>query len=261
MKKLNISEKDLKLLFILLTIVILAGTFYFIYQPNMNKAQTYRTETEQLNRKLKELEVMQGQRAKKLQETADFKEQTAAILNGFPVAVTTEDCIALMDKLEKTIGIQISAESFNISESIYMQEARLAEETAETAPEESAAPAQAAAGTTGDEPKEPTGPVMTVNGYKSTITISYRCTYDEFKATLDFIESNADRMTVEAVDISYDSGTGDLSGNMSIGLYSVNVANSDIYQRQYNVPDVESSGYGTPNIFGTSSKPAQSTAQ
>ncbi|HHV12647.1 MAG TPA: hypothetical protein GXX75_20435 [Clostridiales bacterium] len=225
--ELNISERDKKLLLILLSLLILAGAYFLVYQKNMKQVQEVSAANEELRTRVEELSQMQAQADTKQAEMKEFSREIAEIEAKFPLTVSQADAIVTLDELERAAGMKISSSGFNMNQRFYLS---------------GLADPEAGAGT------EQTPAADRLQGFKSTVTISYQTTYEGLKQAIDYINGNQDRMTIGDLSVTYDTSTGNLMGSMTIHMYSILVPDTD---KTYEPPALDRIGTGRDNIFGT----------
>ena len=71
-------------------------------------------------------------------------------------------------------------------------------------------------------------------------------TYASLKDMVDYLADQTGRMTLDNVNASFDSSTGNLSGSITVNLFFMAGTG-----QTYTEPDAGSVAYGTDNIFGT----------
>ena len=71
---------------------------------------------------------------------------------------------------------------------------------------------------------------------------------------VDYLADQTGRMTLDNVNASFDSSTGNLSGSITVNLFSMAGTG-----QTYTEPDAGSVAYGTDNIFGTIESGKKST--
>ncbi len=87
-----------------------------------------------------------------------------------------------------------------------------------------------------------TSPVL----YRTQDTMQFTGTYASLKDMVDYLADQTGRMTLDNVNASFDSTTGNLTGSVTVKLFSMAGTG-----KTYTEPDAGSVAYGTSNIFGT----------
>lgn len=80
--------------------------------------------------------------------------------------------------------------------------------------------------------------------YKYQVTFSYTGSYSELKRAIGFIEDYGERTTVNDITSTYDETTQDLTGSITLNMYTLSGT-----AQQYTAPSVSGS-VGNSNIFG-----------
>lgn len=85
-----------------------------------------------------------------------------------------------------------------------------------------------------------------VKGYKSTLNITFKVSYEGLKKCIDYINNYPEKRNINEITLSYDSETGNLTGSMKINMYDLTGAG-----REYTEPAAGNAGIGLENPFGT----------
>ncbi len=210
--KVTISDKDKSLLIILAALVVLSISYFGIYQGTMKKVEALREENAVLEEKIVLLQEKVARREEVLTDTEEKNEMSAKLVGRFPAEQTTQNIIFTLEQLEQTGNFDILSESFSMNADFWQSE--------------------------GLEPE--------LKGYCSKVTITYETSYSGLKKALDFIAAHKDRMTVTDISSAYSTATGELTGTMTIALYSVEGT-----ERVYVDPVLGYINYGVKNILRT----------
>ena len=76
--------------------------------------------------------------------------------------------------------------------------------------------------------------------------MQFNGTYKSLKEAVKYLADQSGRMTLDNVNASFDSSTGNLTGTMTINIFSMTGGSTS-----YSAPDAGSTVYGTDNNFGT----------
>ena len=109
----KLSMRDKKLLLIFLGIAVFALGYFLIFRPQMDKAETLRSENVPLREKLNELKEIEENKDFYVSETAKYNDQVNAYLAMFPVDVKEEDAILLGKRMEDKLGISAAGMDFS----------------------------------------------------------------------------------------------------------------------------------------------------
>lgn len=241
--KMTISEKDKRLLFLLFSLIFVACSYFFVYLPNLKKAEVINTENETLQAKLNELTTMAAKEGDVKTQTQEMTNKIGELELEFPAQINTEDVIITLNDIEETAQIKITSAEFTMNQVLSTPVAEPVPQTTPDATTEST-PATNTATATGDQGK--TADTTALTGYKTSVIVSFQATYDGLKKTIDYVSNNKNRMVINDLSTAYDSTTGNLSGTMTINFYSVSGMN-----KEYSAPNVPGIETGVDNIFGT----------
>ena len=94
--------------------------------------------------------------------------------------------------------------------------------------------------------------------YRTQVTLQFNGTYAGLKKAVLYVADQSGRMTLDNVNASYDTSTGNLTGTIIVNIFSMSGT-----ERTYTEPDAGSVAYGTDNIFGTveQNAPAEASDQ
>lgn len=82
--------------------------------------------------------------------------------------------------------------------------------------------------------------------YRTQDSMQFTGTYTSLKDMVDYLADQSGRMTLDNVNASFDSTTGNLTGSITVNMFSMAGTG-----KTYTEPDAGSVAYGTNNIFGT----------
>lgn len=253
----NISTRDKKLLLILLGLVVFALGYLLVFRPQMDKASELQTANIPLKQKLAELEDIEANQSYYVSETEKYNAQVADYQAMFPAEVREEDGILLARRMENKLGMWAHSLGFQTNQFVASLEASgsgeqnstdegtLSEQANETT-QEQINDIEGTADTQTD-----TAAVTDVNPddvalYRSQNTIEFNGSYQNLKDVVDLLAAESGRTTIESVDISFSTSTGDLGGTMVVNMYSMTGTG-----RTYTKPDASVVRFGNRNLFGT----------
>lgn len=267
-KMMKISMRDKKILLMFLGVGFFAAGYFIGYRPQMEKAEMLQISNIPLQERLNSLMEMAGNKEFYIEETNALQEQIEQYTSEFPADIKQEDGIVLSSDMEKTLDVEIanvglgsrefiaSLDGSTEDELIQMPEQTLSEQANEQtqaqideievtdtqAEEELQAAAQAELENLLDQTSIPAL-------YRTQDTMQFTGTYSSLKEMVDYLERQSGRMTLDNVTASFDSATGNLSGSITINLFSMSGTGKSYIQ-----PNAGSVAYGTKNIFGTIEK-------
>lgn len=257
MNKINISDSDKRLLLIFFAVLIFAGAYFFIFNPNMKKAAEIAAENDSDKAAVEQLQMMEAQLPAIKEQIIDLKEKQEAIIERYPSDLTTEKIIWVLQDIQTHNDFQVTEASFLMNNQLGAVETEsvdaATDESADAAstdtstetveaPEDSTGQADAAAETSEDS----TGQADTPAGYYATVSISYEASYKGLKDMIAYVNAYPDRITITQSDSQFDKETGKLVGSMILNMYYITNSGKD-----YVKPDFGSSTKGVENIFGS----------
>lgn len=215
MKKAKISDSEIRLIILLVSILMLAGSYFLGFRRFTAAAQELEAQNDVDQATVSSLESMVGRQAQVERETEELREEIANIVAKYPSDLTTEKAITIVQGLVDYSEAEIPNISFRMG-TLLMQ----FKESIDTG---SAAPA----------------------GYYSSLSMSYAATYDGMKRMIEYVNSMTDRSTVPSITATYNESTDMISGTFTMSMYYLQ--NTD---REYEAPSGSGSGKGVDTIFG-----------
>lgn len=257
-KKIEVSDSDKRLLFLLLALILIAGAYFLVFQKYTAKAAAMEETNAADREEVQKLENMAAREEAVRQETDDLNQHIEEIIAKYPADVTTEKALAIVKDMEESTGIKITQTSFlmdnlvmNLSEGAVADESVSADSSAENtdnADTVDTAAAESADGTDTAAPAEGTALAKDdIAGYYAALTMNYEASYDDFKKMVAYIKTFEDRTTITAAASAYDSETGLLSGTITVNMYYLTGTG-----KEYEAPQVDGSNKGVNNLFGSS---------
>lgn len=272
----KLSKKDVKILLMFFGVLFLVLSYFFVYKPQMEEASQIEAQNVPLQERLDQLLEMAKNREFYEQETESMKQEIEEYCRNFPASVKQEDGIVLAKNMESSLDIKISSVGLGQSEFLYSLDGQSSEERIDNASETLMQQGNAATeeqireleemeGLSEEEARKKAEAQNAVDAVSDTLdillftpslyrvqdTLQFQCTYNSLKEAVKYLANQTGRMTLNNVNASFDSATGNLSGSMAVNLYYMTGANTSYYE-----PDAGSVAYGTDNIFGTIETPA-----
>lgn len=251
--KMSISNREKKLLLMLGGILFMVASYFFVYTPQMEEATLLENQNTQLESRLNELLEMKEHKQFYLDETAAMQVKVEEYCRIFPADIREEDGIVLAKNMEFALPMEIDSVGLGAKSMIATMDA-VSDTTTSTdegtlMEQANAQTKDAVAEIEGEtvEEKQP----QQVTYYSPTLyctqdTLSFACSYETLKDTVEYLNSQTGRLTLDSVNASYDSGSGVLRGSMVVNLYSMTGTDAI-----YSEPDAGMVPYGKSNPFGT----------
>lgn len=256
----KLSIRDKKILLMFSGILLMALSYFFVYRPQLQEAQMLEEQSQSLTVRLNELLEMAKNKEFYVRETNEIQNRIQEYGEQFPSDVRPEDGIVLARNMENAVDIKISNLSLGQKEFVYSMDGTVPSETEEERETLSEQNNQATQeqineieGVQEEETTEVVNETQVVYApslYRSQDTMQIQCDYKNLKRAIQYIGEQTGRMTLDNLNLAFDSSTGTLTGNMTVNLFSMNGMNTE-----YTQPDAGKVSYGTKNIFGSMEKP------
>lgn len=273
----KVSMRDKKILLMFIGILVFFVGWYFGYRPQMEKADQIEDLNGALEEQLQDLLELAENKDFYVSETASIKDKISEYISEFPADVRPEDGIVLANKMENELGFQITNVGVGEKEFVASldgsSEENLAQSQDQTMSEQANAQTQeqidniegtdsqaeadlqnASDAAAADQSSDSQVPVL----YRTQVTLQFNGTYAGLKKAVLYVADQSGRMTLDNVNASYDTSTGNLTGTIIVNIFSMSGT-----ERTYTEPDAGSVAYGTANIFGTveQNAPAEASDQ
>ena len=273
----KVSMRDKKILLMFIGILVFFVGWYFGYRPQMEKADQIEDLNGALEEQLQDLLELAANKDFYVSETASIKDKISEYISEFPADVRPEDGIVLANKMENELGFQIT--NVGVGEKEFVAsldgsaEEDLAQSQDQTMSEQANAQTQeqidniegtdsqaeadlqnASDAAAADQSSDSQVPVL----YRTQVTLQFNGTYAGLKKAVLYVADQSGRMTLDNVNASYDTSTGNLTGTIIVNIFSMTGTD-----RTYTEPDAGSVAYGPANIFGTveQNAPAEASDQ
>ena len=256
----NISNREKRLLLMLFGVLLLVVSYFAVFSPQMETASEIATQNDSLNSRLNELLGMAAKKDYYLRETQNMQDEIDKYCEQFPADIKEEDGIVLAQNIEKASGITIDTVGTGVrlmvSEDVTVDEEDNSDQQTLSEQDNAATKKQVdeiegnTEATT--ETQQQTDDALVEDNptlYRTQDTLSYKGSYENLKKAVTYINSQTGRMTVDSITMTFDSGTGGLTGTLTVNIYSMSGIGN-----QYSEPDAGTSTYGKKNIFGTLEK-------
>ena len=230
MKKVKLSDSEIRLLLMLFALIMLAAAYFFSFQKNVTRAQEIEGQNQKDQQTVNTLESMVGRQAEVEAQTEEYRQYVQDVIAKYPPDVTTEKAIVIIQELEELSGVHVTNISFAMDNVIGNLATAVASEPAVS---------------DGTEDSESTGPVVGMYlGYYDTLAMTYESEYTSLKDIISYIAGLKDRTTVPAITAAYDSETGNLSGVITVNMFYLTNTG-----KEYEAPRITGINKGVEDIF------------
>ena len=264
MNKIKISDSDKRLLIIFFAIVILACSYFFIFNKGMTKASELEAQNEQDSAKVQQMQQMEASLPQVKENIENMKQTQADIIAKYPSDMTTEKTIeSLQDYEDHSSDFHITDITFAMNMPLVGaadttaagsstdetdSSADTADEAADSAAGDTSATAdtQSAADGTDDAAADASADTVgNVTGYYASIGIRYEASYNGLKEMIAYVNAFQDRTTITQFTAAFDDATGKLTGEMTLNMYYITNTG-----KEYVPPVFDFMPKGVSNIFG-----------
>ena len=264
MNNIKISDSDKRLLIIFFAIVILACSYFFIFNKGMTKASELEAQNEQDSAKVQQMQQMEASLPQVKENIENMKQTQADIIAKYPSDMTTEKTIeSLQDYEDHSSDFHITDITFAMRMPLVgavdttaagssTDETDSSADTADGAADSAAGDTSATADTksagekTDDAAADASADTVgNVAGYYASIGIRYEASYNGLKEMIAYVNAFQDRTTITQFTAAFDDTTGKLTGEMTLNMYYITNTG-----KEYVPPVFDFMPKGVSNIFG-----------
>lgn len=263
MNKIKISDSDKRLLIIFFAIVLLACSYFFVFNKGMNKASELEAQNAEDRAKVQQMQQMEASLPQVKEKIENMKQTQADIIAKYPSDMTTEKSIeSLQDYEDHSSDFHITDITFAMrmplvgaadttaagsSTDAADSSTETADGTSDSAADDTSATTDTTADTqsTEDGTDDATTDASVVAGYYASIGIRYEASYSGLKEMIAYVNEFKDRTTITQFSATFDDATGKLTGEMTLNMYYITNTGKD-----YVPPVFDFMPKGVSNIFG-----------
>ena len=264
MNKIKISDSDKRLLIIFFAIVILACSYFFIFNKGMTKASELEAQNEQDSAKVQQMQQMEASLPQVKENIENMKQTQADIIAKYPSDMTTEKTIESLQNYEDhssdfhitDITFAMCMPLVGAADTTAAGSTDTADETTDGTTDSAADDTSATTDTTADTQSAGDGTddaaadasadtVGNVAGYYASIGIRYEASYNGLKEMIAYVNAFQDRTTITQFTAAFDDATGKLTGEMTLNMYYITNTG-----KEYVPPVFDFMPKGVSNIFG-----------
>ena len=265
MNKIKISDSDKRLLIIFFAIVLLACSYFFVFNKGMNQASELEAQNAEDSAKVQQMQQMEASLPQVKENIENMKQTQADIIAKYPSDMTTEKSIESLQDYED------HSSDFHITDITFAMRMPLvgaadttaagsstdtADETTDGITDSAADDTSATTDTTADTQSTGDGTddaatdasadtAGNVAGYYASIGIRYEASYNGLKEMIAYVNAFQDRTTITQFTAAFDDATGKLTGEMTLNMYYITNTGKD-----YVPPVFDFMPKGVSNIFG-----------
>ena len=243
----EISARDKKLLVYLLAISIIAGAYFFVAKPLLDKQEALTTEINELQQRVTHYtdiyNNMESYESKIAEAQTKYNETCNKLFGG----LNQDNTIMMVKDLEDTTDVWIARLSFNEEEVVFGEaaaEGEAVDEAADGTGDVAATDATDGTAAEGGE-AEAAGPAS-IQGVRQDLNIDYAASYDNFKRFIEYIENYDERLFISSINASYSVDSGLVGGSIVLSQYAI--LGTD---KEYKAPEINNVQLGNDTIFKT----------
>lgn len=256
MNKIKISDSDKRLLIIFFAIVLLACSYFFVFNKGMNKASELEAQNAEDRAKVQQMQQMEASLPQVKENIENMKQTQADIIAKYPSDMTTEKANeSLQDYEDHSSDFHITDITFAMGMPLVgaadTTAAGSSTETADGAADSAADDTSATTDNqstedgTDDATTDASADTSVVAGYYASIGIRYEASYSGLKEMIAYVNEFKDRTTITQFSAAFDDATGKLTGEMTLNMYYITNTGKD-----YVPPVFDFMPKGVSNIFG-----------
>lgn len=261
MNKIKISDSDKRLLIIFFAIVLLACSYFFVFNKGMNQASELEAQNAEDSAKVQQMQQMEASLPQVKENIENMKQTQADIIAKYPSDMTTEKSIeSLQDYEDHSSDFHITDITFAMRMPLVgAADTTTADSSADTADETTDGTTDSAADDTSattdtQSTEDGTDDATTdasadtagnVAGYYASIGIRYEASYSGLKEMIAYVNAFQDRTTITQFTAAFDDATGKLTGEMTLNMYYITNTG-----KEYVPPVFDFMPKGVSNIFG-----------
>lgn len=221
---LNISARDKALLWMLVSVLVIACAYYLGYSKLSEQVSACEQQLSSEQSKNRQLISMNADKKKYEEGVSTYNNQYHAVLSGYENGASQDASLMYLNRIEQITGSWIKSTTFASMSPIYTFG-----QIASTNPSVSGGLAYS----------------TDMQGYKTTLTLAYEAGYSQWKELISYVNNYYSKNTIDNISMSYNTELGVVSGTMTLSTYCI-TGRERIYQLPgYTAP------FGTDNIFSS----------
>ena len=238
----EISARDKKLLVYLLAISIIAGAYFFVAKPLLDKQAKLNEEISELQQKVTHYTDIYNNMDNYESQIAEAQTKYNETCNKLFGGLNQDNTIMMVKDLENATDVWIARLSFTEEDVVFGEE--IADATAEGS--ETTEGAEIAEGTEAAAADGGEAAPASMQGVRQDLNIDYAASYDNFKRFIEYIENHDERLFISSINATYSVDSGLVGGSMVLSQYAI--LGTD---KEYKAPEINNVTLGTDTIFKT----------
>ena len=238
----EISARDKKLLVYLIAVSIIAGSYFFVAKPLLDKQAILNEEISELQQKVTHYTDIYNNMDNYESQIAEAQTKYNETCNKLFGGLNQDNTIMMVKDLENATDVWIARLSFTEEDVVFGEEIADANaEGSETTEGAETAEGAEAAAADGSEAAP-----ASMQGVRQDLNIDYAASYDNFKRFIEYIENHDERLFISSINATYSVDSGLVGGSMVLSQYAI--LGTD---KEYKAPEINNVTLGTDTIFKT----------
>ena len=244
----EISARDKKLLVYLLAISIIAGAYFFVAKPLLDKQAKLNEEISELQQKVTHYTEIYNNMDNYESQIAEAQTKYNETCNKLFGGLNQDNTIMMVKDLENATDVWIARLSFTEEDVVFgegIADANV-EGTETTEGSETTEGTETAEGTEAVAADGSEAAPASMQGVRQDLNIDYAASYDNFKRFIEYIENHDERLFISSINATYSVDSGLVGGSMVLSQYAI--LGTD---KEYKAPEINNVTLGTDTIFKT----------
>ena len=241
----EISARDKKLLVYLIAVSIIAGSYFFVAKPLLDKQAILNEEISELQQKVTHYTDIYNNMDNYESQIAEAQTKYNETCNKLFGGLNQDNTIMMVKDLENATDVWIARLSFTEEDVVFGEEiadANAESDVAEDATSEVATNDATEATVADGSEAAP----ASIKGLRQDLNIDYAASYDNFKRFIEYIENHDERLFISSINATYSVDSGLVGGSMVLSQYAI--LGTD---KEYKAPEINNVTLGTDTIFKT----------
>ena len=222
----KISDRDVKLLYVVLSIAIIACAYFFGFRKLTAANEALDKEISELKTRHTTLTTMKANAKKYSDDTVVYNDNYDKIIEKFDTGYSQEYSILFIKELEDKLDVWLSQAGLAQTDNVYT-----------FGQIQSTNPSSEAGSSVYSSDYK---------GYKTVLTLTYQASYDDFKSLIEYINNYKYKCTIDSMSMSYNSESDVVSGSLVVSQYAITGKD-----RPFNNVNINGILSGTGNIFAS----------
>ena len=244
----EISARDKKLLVYLLAISIIAGAYFFVAKPLLDKQAALTDEISELQQRVTHYTEIYNNMESYEGKIAEAQTKYSETCNKLFGGLNQDNTIMMVKDLEDTTDVWIARLSFNEEEVVFGEAAAEGEAVDEASADGTGdvAATDATDGTAAEGGEAEAAGPASIQGVRQDLNIDYAASYDNFKRFIEYIENYDERLFISSINATYSVDSGLVGGSIVLSQYAI--LGTD---KEYKAPEINNVQLGNDTIFKT----------